>query len=233
MVDGKSVRFTGSGPGVQSKDGCSVELYKRFPYYGEVDFLPSFLPAGATVLELGCGVGRLTRPMLARGLHVTAVDNSPDMLEHAPAAATKICADIEALCLDQQFDAVLLASNLINVPGSANCDKFLNVCNRHVKQAGVLFFERHDPEWLNTIRCGPVGKTHPVKIVVESFARDNDVLHVQLAYHAGDQIWEQTFSTKILDDDAVSRVLLRSGFGAPEWIDRPRRRWGVCKRMNI
>ena len=35
------------------------------------------------VLELGCGIGRLTRPLAAAAAHVTAVDVSPEMLARA------------------------------------------------------------------------------------------------------------------------------------------------------
>jgi SAM-dependent methyltransferase len=36
-----------------------------------------------TVLDIGCGVGRLTRPIAARAAHVYGLDISPEMLERA------------------------------------------------------------------------------------------------------------------------------------------------------
>src|SRR4051794_32184177 len=41
------------------------------------------LPPGATVLDLGCGVGRLTRPLAERAGRVIALDVSPEMLARA------------------------------------------------------------------------------------------------------------------------------------------------------
>ena len=42
---------------------------------------PLQLPTGARVLELGCGLGRFTELLLARGHHVTALDLSPALVE--------------------------------------------------------------------------------------------------------------------------------------------------------
>ncbi len=39
--------------------------------------------AGGPVLEIGCGTGAVTARMTARGLDVTAVDQSPEMIERA------------------------------------------------------------------------------------------------------------------------------------------------------
>ena len=72
----RDLPFSGSGPGVRTSDGCSVELYRQLPYLGELDDILGGVPAGSSVLELGCGAGRLTRPLVERGLSVTAVDNS-------------------------------------------------------------------------------------------------------------------------------------------------------------
>lgn len=40
------------------------------------------LPAGAAVLEIGCGTGRFARAAAAAGMKVTAIDVSPIMLEY-------------------------------------------------------------------------------------------------------------------------------------------------------
>jgi cyclopropane fatty-acyl-phospholipid synthase-like methyltransferase len=43
------------------------------------------LPAGARLLDFGCGVGRLIRPLARRGYRIVAVDVSPQMLSHCAA----------------------------------------------------------------------------------------------------------------------------------------------------
>lgn len=83
--------YEGTGPGAITPDGCAVELYSRLPVGGEPDIVAAAVPAGAHILELGSGVGRVTHALLERGFTVTAVDESPQMLERvwgrAPYAA--------------------------------------------------------------------------------------------------------------------------------------------------
>src|SRR5687768_1755761 len=109
-----SERARGEGPGVITQDGCAVEVYLHLPYRGELELLADRLPQGCSVLELGCGAGRLTRPLLDKGCSVTAVDHSADMLRCVPEAASRVCCDIESLELGPVFDVVLLASHLVN-----------------------------------------------------------------------------------------------------------------------
>ncbi|HUG20964.1 class I SAM-dependent methyltransferase [Piscinibacter sp.] len=108
--------FSGSGPGIQARDGCSVELYRRLPYMGEIDHLRPLLQAESSALELGCGTGRITRVLLELDLKVTAVDNSAEMLAWVPNPAVAVHANIEELRLEARFDTVLLASCLVNHP---------------------------------------------------------------------------------------------------------------------
>ena len=112
-------RFSGSGPGVQTPDGCSVELYRQLPYMGELDEVAAMLPAGASVLELGCGTGRLSSRLAAFGLRVTGVDESADMLAHLPQGVVSVRSSLHTLALPQTFDVVLLPSQLINQPSAA------------------------------------------------------------------------------------------------------------------
>ena len=220
--------FSGSGPGAQAPDGCSVELYRRLPYLGEIDFIGSRLPRGARVLELGCGVGRLTRVLLDRGLRVTAVDNSADMLAHCPSGAALIQGDIETLRLQRNFDAVLLASCLVNVPHKQVRKAFLRTARGHLEVAGLLFFERQSVAWLDELATGWTGKLGEIDVTAEEVFRDGDQLAIGLKYQHGDSVWRHRFTQSNLNDEAINRCLAAAGFLEVVWLDQ-KRRWGAAK----
>ena len=215
----------GEGPGVITQDGCAVEVYLRLPYRGEVELLCDHLPLGCSVLELGCGTGRLTRHLLDRGHAVTAVDNSADMLRHLPEAANKVCCDIERLELGRTFDVVLLASNLINTGDASMRRAQLEACRRHLALRGELLFQRFDPAWLRAVQPGPFPSLGEVEITVERADRHGDFVEMSVAYALGDAQWKHHFTARILDDDDVRLAMLEAGFGTVSWIDT---RWGVA-----
>src|SRR5258706_10905392 len=128
--------FSGYGPGERTSDGCSVALYARMPYLGELDDVRPLLTPGTSVLELGAGAGRLTRKLLEWGLNVTAVDNCADMLACVPQDAVRVESDIEDLRLGKVFDTVLLASCLVNQPSGLTRTSFVTSARRHVAPDG-------------------------------------------------------------------------------------------------
>jgi SAM-dependent methyltransferase len=78
------------------------------------------IPAGATVLELGCGAGVPMTAALAEGRRVTGVDISATQVELARRnvpAATFLQADMTALAFEpESFDAVVAFYSLTHVP---------------------------------------------------------------------------------------------------------------------
>ncbi len=53
------------------------------PTRATADFIASYLPVGAEVLEIGCGVGHVALELLNHGYHVTGVDSDPDAVAQA------------------------------------------------------------------------------------------------------------------------------------------------------
>jgi SAM-dependent methyltransferase len=110
-------RFVGSIP--EYYDRCmGPNLFE--PYAIDV---AARVPAGARVLELACGTGRVTRHLVARGLDVLATDLHEPMLaiarERAPSASFQI-ADITSLPFPNfAFDAVVCQFGLMFVPDKA------------------------------------------------------------------------------------------------------------------
>lgn len=223
--------FSGHGPGAQTEDGCSVELYRRLADAGESDLLAPHLQPGHSLLELGCGTGRQTRRLLALGCVVTAVDSSAAMLAHVPEDAHRVQADILTLDLGPRFDVVLLPTGLINHHDAAVRAGFLACAARHLAPGGRFFVERQDPRWLETADVGAVGRLQGLDVAVESVRRAEGVVSMTLSYTDGADRWTHAFTVVPLDDAALQAQLSAAGFGPLRWLDE-RRRWASVALQN-
>ena len=216
--------FSGEGPGAQTKDGCSVELYRRSRYAGEIEHLVEYLGPGVSVLELGCGAGRITRRLLSLGCAVTAVDNSAEMLAYAPSEACLVRADIEELNLGKTFDVVMLPSGLINHPVDAVRGAFLAAAAMHLSQTGLFLLQRQDPTWLASAVVGPASESDGLTTWIESVSRADGIVVMTLRYTDGTEEWRHSFSLSEVDDASLQSQLAGAGFDLIEWLD-DRRRW--------
>jgi hypothetical protein len=81
-----------TGPALNAKsvaiapDGSPVEMYLLIPVGEEPDVVRKAVSPAADILELGCGVGRVTHALVELGYRVVAVDESPEMLAHVVGA---------------------------------------------------------------------------------------------------------------------------------------------------
>jgi len=220
--------FGGTGPGAQARDGCSVELYRRQVYAGEIEHLRERLAPGTRVLELGCGTGLLTHRLLEFGCDVTGVDNSAEMLSHVSDRVRRVQCDIEALVLPERFDVVLLPSGLVNHADPQVRRAFVAAAARHLGASGELILKRQDDAWLRGAGVGPLATPGPLAIEVASVARAPGTVaervRMTLRYRLDGQAWTHAFEVEALAEDDVARLLRSQGFAQPRALDE-RRLW--------
>lgn len=107
--------------------------------HGEADFVTSLGPT--TVLDAGCGTGRVARELAYRGIEVVGADTDPSMIATARRLGPDLSwveADITGLDLDRVFDVVVMAGNvpLFTPPGTQAA--LVRGCARHLRPGGSL-----------------------------------------------------------------------------------------------
>ncbi|MFI5660082.1 methyltransferase [Streptomyces sp. NPDC051684] len=203
--------YEGTGPGAITPDGCAVELYSRLVVEDEPDVVAGAVPAGASLLELGCGVGRVTHALVERGFTVTAVDESPEMLERVRGART-VRAAIEELDLGETFDVVLLGSILVHTGEAAVREGMLAACRRHVADDGCVLIQREPAgahENLPREVTRPGGLT--IRKLYSEPVGDDGVRSVKVEYVFPDAVWTQTYRVRPLSPEEFEQALAQAG----------------------
>ncbi|MFJ3583802.1 class I SAM-dependent methyltransferase [Streptomyces sp. NPDC090127] len=211
----------GTGPGAITPDGCAVDVYRRLGVGNEPDVIEAAVPQGASLLELGCGAGRVTGPLVERGFAVTAVDESADMLEavrERVPGARRVRGPIESLDLARRFDVVMLASYLVHTAEHSARQALLETCRRHVREDGCVLIQREGEDWHREVpreRQDPSGCT--VRIVSADPLGDG-VNSVLAEYVFPDLRWTQTFRSRPLSREDFERYLGEAGLAVDTYL---------------
>lgn len=209
--------YAGTGPGAITPDGCAVELYARLSVRDEPDIIAGAIPAGARILELGSGVGRVTHPLLARGFPVTAVDESPEMLARIRGART-VCSPIERLDLGETFDVVMLASFLVHAGDVEVRRGLLATCRRHLTPGGLVLIQREGEDFHTHVpreRVDPSGYTARIASAVPV---GDGVNSIRAEYVFPDATWTQTFLSRPLTKAAFEEALAEAGLKVDRYL---------------
>ena len=106
--------------------------------HGEGRFVLDLRPAPATVLDAGCGTGRVAAYLVGEGYDVVGVDVDEEMLrvarEDLPDLDWRL-ADLATLDLGRTFDVVLLAGNIIPLLEAASPDSLHDQVTEMLKRA--------------------------------------------------------------------------------------------------
>jgi SAM-dependent methyltransferase len=212
----------------KTPDDSPVGLYLAIGTEGEPELIHSVIPAGATVLDLGCGVGRIAHPLIRLGHPVVAVDESAEMLAYVRGAET-VRSKIEDLDIDRTFDCVLLMSNLVNTKFPAQRAAFLSTCRRHVAPDGLVLIERYDPK-LRIQEGISDGVYGGVGITLERRGEGGRGSWKLTYTHPDGRTWTQegTGSPTVLDDDQMRAALSHVGLELVR-VFGPKRRWVLAR----
>jgi len=107
--------------------------------HGEATLVRSFEPR--TVLDAGCGTGRVAIELARHGIEVVGVDVDPSMITEARRLAPGLEfleANLANLDLARTFDVVVLAGNVPIFCPEPSRDDLIRSCAAHVREHGVM-----------------------------------------------------------------------------------------------
>lgn len=132
--------------------------------HGEADLVRGFGPA--SVLDAGCGTGRVAIELARHGIDVVGVDLDPSMLSTAAQLAPSIrwvqC-DLASLDLGRRFDVVVMAGNVLRFTDPGTEPAVVAACAAHLAPrgthlAGFQLDERYDLDGYDAA-CASAGLT--------------------------------------------------------------------------
>ena len=138
----------------------AVEIYAKknrlFP--SEEAIFSKYLVEPMTVLDLGCGTGRTTRPLADMGHRVTGVDVAPLMIEKArhmhPQIEFSVMDATRLRFCDALFDCVVFSFNGLDcLYPLAERLRALREIRRVLKPGGLLVYSSHKVESLLSYRA--------------------------------------------------------------------------------
>ncbi|MFC4116154.1 class I SAM-dependent methyltransferase [Nonomuraea zeae] len=219
---------SGTGPGPITPDGSPVDFYSLLEPGAEPEIAARVTPSGGTILELGAGAGRVTHALVERGFDVVAVDESPEMLARVRGART-VLGRVQELRLDERFDTVMLASQLVNTVDDTLRRDFLAACARHVKPGGAVLIQWISADGHDRWRAGTGRQDGAVTITMTAVEETSPgIFHATMRYahegpgDAGGSVWTQSFASKRLTDEELAAELAGAGLRLERFLTEDR-----------
>src|SRR5271157_3471840 len=146
---------------VAEYDRLDADIYDYYSIGpdGNVEFyVAEAIKAGSPVLEVACGTGRITFPVVQAGIQITDLDLSPSMLEVAAHKLETLDAetqsrvelvkgDMRDFSLGKKFQLIIIPYNAFQYIYTTEDQKRALTCIReHLDESGQLIFSIFDPK---------------------------------------------------------------------------------------
>ena len=122
-----------------AENAVTYALHRTRPTGEKLQAFITTLPAGARILELGCGNGMDAEHMLAQGFDVDATDGTPELVAEAQThlGARARVMRFEQLDAEAEYDGVWACASLLHVP-TADLPNILARVRRAMRAGGVF-----------------------------------------------------------------------------------------------
>jgi SAM-dependent methyltransferase len=198
---------------------------RRAQAAGEVDKLCRLIdvPAGATVLDVGCGVGRHTLALAKRGHPATGIDAIAPYIEEAKRIAAERELDVEFIRADmRQFrrsESFDLAVNLLTSFGyfadPADDRRVVDNMFASLRPGGKIVIDLMPREVLARMFRERDWSQHPDGMILLEERRVSDnwtMLHVKWIVLRDEQRFAHEFTLRLYTADQLEAVLAAAGF---------------------
>jgi len=135
--------------------GHVADLYDYYTNVNfDVDFFKVLCKGHKNILELMCGTGRISIPLIDEGIPLTCVDYSEEMLDifrkkiNGSQNVKIVCQDICELNLEEQFDLIIIPSNSISeIIDREKRRLAIRRIHEHLTDDGIFFCTLYNPDY--------------------------------------------------------------------------------------
>ena len=195
----------------------------------DIEFITNCaLEQGGTILEMASGTGRLSIPLINKGLNYTGVELSKLFVDHTKrklkllnANHNIIQGDMKNIILDKKYKFIFIAFNSIcHLLTNKELLKFFNCVYTHLMDGGLFLIDTFVPNPIFLYRAGiktyvmefelPNGEQCVLK-EINQYDPDTQINHIKWFFESSTTD-EFLFDMHMIYPDTMDRLLTESGF---------------------
>ncbi len=213
-------------------------LYDSVPFYTARQDVAFYVEeakaARGTVLEVGCGTGRILLPIARAGIPITGIDGSKQMLERCRAKlqgerVELVQLDMRDFDLGAKFDLIIAPFRVIQHLATLDDQlRFLEIVARHLAPGGRLVFDVFNPRFDTLVGADgveredtpeqrlPDGRTLRRTYRIVRVRWIDQVSEAELVYYVDGNRYVQAFEMRWYLAAELRHLLARAGFRVRE-----------------